>query len=56
MKKRIQTYMDSIDKLLAAPPEDTDWDDEYVQMTHFHEPVIPTSHAAPRIPTGPELR
>ena len=42
--------------IITIKHRDTDWDDEYVQMTHFHEPVIPTSHAAPRIPTGPELR
>ena len=31
------------------------WSDEYSQMTHFHDPKQPQSHAAPRIPTTPEL-
>ncbi len=35
---------------------DTGWDDEYQQMTHFHEPVLPTTHQGPHIPTGPELK
>ena len=36
--------------------KDTGWDDEYAQMTHFHEPVLPTNPQGPRIPTGPELK
>ena len=42
--------------VITIKPHDTGWDDEYQQMTHFHEPVLPTSHAAPHIPTGPELK
>ena len=41
--------------IITIKPKDTIWDDEYTQMTHFHEPVIPTSHEAPHIPTTPEL-
>ena len=45
MKKRILTYMDSIDKLLASPSEDTDWEDEInkhlIQLNFFmHERFI----------------
>ena len=42
--------------VITIKPHDTGWDDEYSQMTHFHEPVLPTTHSAPRIPTGPELK
>ena len=42
--------------VITIKRRDTGWDDEYSQMTHFHEPVIPTTHQAPRIPTGPELK
>jgi len=33
----------------------TTWSDEYAQMTHFHDPLQPQSHQAPKIPTAPEL-
>jgi len=42
--------------VITIKPRETGWDDEYTQMTHFHEPVLPTTHQAPRIPTGPELK
>ena len=42
--------------IITIKSKATDWDDEYAQMTHFHEPVLPTTHQAPRIPTGPELK
>ena len=42
--------------VITIRQHDTDWDDEYAQMTHFHEPVLPISHQAPSIPTGPELK
>lgn len=42
--------------IITIKPRETGWDDEYTQMTHFHEPVLPISHQAPRIPTGPELK
>ncbi|MBR1449496.1 MAG: OadG family protein [Prevotella sp.] len=41
--------------IITIKPKDTGWDDEYSLMTHFHEPIVPTSHAAPHIPTTPEL-
>ena len=33
----------------------TTWSDEYAQMTHFHDPLQPQSHQAPKIPTAPDL-
>ena len=41
--------------VITIKPKDTDWDDEYSQMTHLHEAFIPASHNAPTIPTSPEL-
>ena len=41
--------------VITIKPKDTDWDDEYSQMTHLHEAFIPTRHDAPTIPRGPEL-
>lgn len=42
--------------IITIKSKNTDWDDEYQQMTHFHEPVLPQRSQAPRIPTGPELK
>ena len=42
--------------IITIKPRETGWDDEYTQMTHFHEPVLPTTSTTPRIPTGPEMR
>ena len=41
--------------VITIRPKDTDWDDEYTQMTHLHDPFLPIDHHAPRIPTTPEL-
>jgi hypothetical protein len=41
--------------VITIKPKDTDWDDEYSQMTHLHEAFIPAKHNAPTIPTTPEL-
>lgn len=41
--------------VITIKSKDTDWDDEYSQMTHWHDPFMPTDHNAPRIPTTPEL-
>jgi Na+-transporting methylmalonyl-CoA/oxaloacetate decarboxylase gamma subunit len=41
--------------VITIKSKDTGWDDEYSQMTHFHDPVLPTDHSAPRIPTAPQL-
>lgn len=40
--------------IITIKQHDTDWDDEYAQMTHFHDPFMPTDHTAPRIPTTPK--
>ena len=42
--------------VITIKEKDTGWDDEYSQMTQFHDPVIPIAHTAPKIPTGPEMR
>lgn len=41
--------------IITIKSKDTEWDDEYSQMTHWHDPVHPKDHNAPRIPTTPEL-
>ena len=41
--------------IITIKSKDTGWDDEYSQMTHFHDPITPTNHTAPHIPTIPEL-
>lgn len=41
--------------VITIMSKDTDWDDEYSQMTHFHEAKRPSDHSAPHIPTTPEL-
>ena len=41
--------------VITIKPKDTGWDDEYSQMTHLHDPFLPSSHNAPNIPTTPEL-
>ncbi len=41
--------------IITIKQKDTGWDDEYSQMTHWHDPIMPTDHNAPRIPTTPEL-
>lgn len=56
----LQQYRDDVHDVesgvITIKHRDTEWDDEYTQMTHFHDPVLPTSHQAPKIPTGPELK
>ena len=41
--------------VITIKPKDTDWDDEYSQMTHLHEPLLPINPMGQKIPTGPEL-
>ena len=41
--------------IITIKSHNTGWSDEYSQMTHFHDPKMPQSHNAPRIPTAPEL-
>ena len=42
--------------VITIKPKDTDWDDEYSQMTHLHEPLLPINPMGQKIPTGPELK
>ena len=37
--------------VITIQSKDTDWDDEYSQMTHWHDPIRPSDHNAPTIPT-----
>ena len=39
--------------VITIRSKDTDWDDEYSQMTHWHDPFRPSDHNAPAIPTMP---
>ncbi len=41
--------------IITIKPKETGWDDEYSQMTHLHDPFLPSNHNAPTIPTTPEL-
>ena len=55
----LQQYRDDVHDVesgvITIRPKDTDWDDEYSQMTHWHDPFLPSDHNAPTIPTAPEL-
>jgi hypothetical protein len=42
--------------VITIKPKDTDWDDEYSQMTHLHEPLLSINPMGQKIPTGPELK
>jgi Na+-transporting methylmalonyl-CoA/oxaloacetate decarboxylase gamma subunit len=56
----LQQYRDNVHDVesgvITIKHHDTGWDDEYSQMTHFHEPLLPTTHQGQHIPTGPELK
>ncbi len=56
----LQQYRDNVHDVesgvITIKHHDTGWDDEYSQMTHFHEPMLPTTHQGQHIPTGPELK
>ena len=56
----LKQYQDNVHDVesgvITIKPKDTGWDDEYAMMTHFHEPVLPTTHNGPKIPTGPEMK
>jgi hypothetical protein len=41
--------------IITIKPKETDWDDEYSQMTQLHEAFIPARHNSPNIPTTPQL-
>ena len=42
--------------IITIKTKDTGWSDEYSQMTHFHDPLQPSSHTAPRIPTTRDMK
>ena len=42
--------------VITIKSKDTEWDDEYTQMTQFHSPILPTMHSAPSIPTTPKMK
>ncbi|SFO51773.1 OadG family protein [Prevotella sp. tf2-5] len=56
----LQQYRDDVHDVesgvITIKHRDTGWDDEYSQMTHFHEPVSPAVPQSQHIPTGPELK
>ena len=41
--------------IITIKSKDTEWSDEYSQMTQRHDPFIPSVSQAPKIPTTPEL-
>jgi Na+-transporting methylmalonyl-CoA/oxaloacetate decarboxylase gamma subunit len=41
--------------IITIKSKSTGWDDEYSMMTHWHDPVTPIDHNAPRIPTTKKL-
>ncbi len=55
----LKQYQDDVHDVesgvITIKSQRTGWSDEYSQMTHFHDPMQPQSHQAPRIPTAPEL-
>ena len=56
----LQQYRDNVHDVesgvITIKPRETEWDAAYTEMTHFHEPVLPTTPQSPKIPTGPEMK
>ncbi len=42
--------------VITIKPKDTEWDDEYSQMTHLHDPFLPYDPYLSNIPKTPELK
>jgi Na+-transporting methylmalonyl-CoA/oxaloacetate decarboxylase gamma subunit len=42
--------------IITIKSKDTDWTDEYSQMTHFHDPLQPSSHMGQTIPTTRDMK
>ena len=42
--------------IITIKSKNTDWTDEYSQMTHFHDPLQPTSPTGTRIPTTNDMK
>ena len=55
----LKQYLDDVHDVesgvITIKNRQTTWSDEYAQMTHFHDPLQPQNHQAPKIPTAPEL-
>ena len=56
----LKQYQDNVHDvesgIITIKSHQSGWADEYSQMTHFHEPMMPTSHQAPKIPTVPDMK
>ena len=56
----LKQYQDDVHDVesgvITIKSKDTGWSDEYSQMTHFHDPLQPTSHQGASIPTTRNLR
>ena len=56
----LKQYQDDVHDVesgvITIKTKDTGWSDEYSQMTHFHDPLQPSSHTAPRIPTTRDMK
>ena len=42
--------------IITIKSKNTDWTDEYSQMTHFHDPLQPSSHTGQAIPTTRSMK
>jgi Na+-transporting methylmalonyl-CoA/oxaloacetate decarboxylase gamma subunit len=42
--------------IITIKSKNTDWTDEYSQMTHFHDPLQPSSHMGQTIPTTRDMK
>ena len=42
--------------IITIKSKDTDWTDEYAQMTHFHDPLQPSNPTSARIPTTRDMK
>ena len=56
----LKQYQDDVHDVesgvITIKTKDTGWSDEYSQITHFHDPLQPSSHTAPRIPTTRDMK
>jgi len=56
----LKQYLDDVHDvesgIITIKSKETDWDDEYSQMTQFHSPILPSMPQNLKIPTGPELK
>ena len=56
----LKQYQDDIHNvesgIITIKSKNTDWTDEYSQMTHFHDPLQPSSHTGQAIPTTRSMK